>query len=71
VRDLLEKVSAPTLVLHARGDIVAPLETGRQLASGIPGAKFVAFEGKNHILQEGEPGFERFFEELSLFLNED
>jgi class 3 adenylate cyclase/pimeloyl-ACP methyl ester carboxylesterase len=71
VRDLLEKVSAPTLVLHARGDIVAPLETGRQLASGIPGAKFVAFEGRNHILQEGEPGFERFFEELSLFLNED
>jgi class 3 adenylate cyclase/pimeloyl-ACP methyl ester carboxylesterase len=68
VRALLPKVSAPTLVLHARGDLVAPLETGRELAAGVPGARFVAFEGKNHILQEGEPAFERFFEELSLFL---
>jgi class 3 adenylate cyclase/pimeloyl-ACP methyl ester carboxylesterase len=68
VRDLLPRVRAPTLVMHARGDLMVPLEWGRQLAAGIPGARFLAFEGRNHILREGEPAFERFFEELRLFL---
>jgi pimeloyl-ACP methyl ester carboxylesterase len=68
VRDLLDQVRAPTLVMHARGDLVAPLSVGRALAAGIPGARFVAFEGRNHMIQEGDPGFERFFEETSLFL---
>ncbi len=70
VRDLLPQVKAPTLVMHVRGDLVAPLVGGRELAAGIPGARFVAFEGRNHILQEGEPAFDRFFEEISIFLAE-
>jgi pimeloyl-ACP methyl ester carboxylesterase len=68
VRDILPEVKAPTLVMHVRGDLVAPLCGGRELAAAIPGARFVAFEGHNHLLQEGEPAFDRFFEELSLFL---
>jgi pimeloyl-ACP methyl ester carboxylesterase len=68
VRELLPRVKVPTLVMHARGDLMVPLEWGRQLAVGIPGARFLAFEGRNHILREGEPAFERFFEELRLFL---
>jgi class 3 adenylate cyclase/pimeloyl-ACP methyl ester carboxylesterase len=70
VRELLPRVRAPTLVMHARGDLMVPLELGRQLAAGIPGARFLAFEGRNHILREGEPAFERFFEELRLFLEQ-
>jgi pimeloyl-ACP methyl ester carboxylesterase/DNA-binding CsgD family transcriptional regulator len=62
------KISCPTLVLHARGDLRVPLEEGRMLAATIPGAQFVALESDNHILQADEPAFGRFFEELRAFL---
>ncbi len=42
VRDRLPLVSTPTLVLHARGDVVVPFEEGRLLASGIQNARFKA-----------------------------
>jgi class 3 adenylate cyclase len=48
VSDLLSKVSAPTLVIHRRGDVVVPFELGRELAAGIPGARFLPLEGRNH-----------------------
>ncbi len=68
VTDLLSKVTAPTLVMHARGDVRVPVESGRQIAAGIPGAKFVVLHGNNHILLPQEPAFARFLEELRLFL---
>jgi pimeloyl-ACP methyl ester carboxylesterase len=68
VLDLLPRVSAPTLVMHVRGDAVVPFEAGRALAAGIPGARFVAFQGQNHLFLENEPASERFFEEIALFL---
>jgi class 3 adenylate cyclase/pimeloyl-ACP methyl ester carboxylesterase len=68
VRDLLPRVSAPTLVMHVRGDAIWPIEGGRALAAGIPGARFVAFQGQNHLFLENEPASQRFFEEIELFL---
>ena len=68
VTDLLPKVKVPTLVLHVRGDQVQPFEAGRELASGIPGARFVALQGQNHILLEQDPATERVLEEIKLFL---
>jgi class 3 adenylate cyclase/pimeloyl-ACP methyl ester carboxylesterase len=68
VTGLLPQVRAPTLVMHARGDAQIPMEVGRQLAAGIPGAKFVALQGNNHILLEQDQATERFFEEIKLFL---
>ncbi|MGH6923933.1 MAG: alpha/beta fold hydrolase [Propylenella sp.] len=65
---LLAKVKTPTLVMHARGDAQVPIEAGRQLAAGIPGARFLALQGSNHILLQQDPATERFFEELGLFL---
>jgi hypothetical protein len=38
------------------------------MAAGIPGARFVPLDSPNHILLEGEPAFDRFFEELRAFL---
>lgn len=67
---LLPKVAAPTLVMHARGDLRVPFEAGQQMAARIPGARFVALQGNNHLLLEHEPASERFFEELRLFLKE-
>ena len=69
VTDLLGQVRAPTLVMHVRGDARVPIELGRRLAVGIPGARFVAMPGRNHILLEGDPAMERFLEETRLFLN--
>lgn len=68
VRALLPAVKAPTLVLHVRDDLRVPCDQGRELAAGIPGARFVALPGKNHVLLQQDPGLPRFFEELKDFL---
>ncbi|HET6469654.1 MAG TPA: alpha/beta fold hydrolase, partial [Geminicoccaceae bacterium] len=68
VTDLLPKVAAPTLVMHARGDARVPFDAGRQLAAGIPGARFVPLQSRNHLILEDEPAFARFLEELTSFL---
>jgi DNA-binding CsgD family transcriptional regulator/pimeloyl-ACP methyl ester carboxylesterase len=68
VADLLARVRAPTLVLHARRDAVSPLDEGRRLAAGIPGAQFVELDSKNHILLDNEPAWTRFQEAVLDFL---
>jgi len=68
VSNLLAGVKAPTLVLHCRDDAVVPFEEGRRIAAGIPGARFVALEGKNHLTLETDPGFGRLVEEIKTFL---
>ena len=69
VTELLGKVTTPTLVMHVRGDARVPLELGRTMAAGIPGARFIALQGQNHLFLEHEAAAERFFEEIELFLN--
>lgn len=69
VRDLLPKVTVPTLVMHVRGDRMQPFEAGREMAAGIPGARFVALAGENHLFSKNEPAAGRFLEEISLFLS--
>lgn len=68
VNALLAQVRVPTLVMHARHDARVPFESGRRMAAGIPGARFVPLEGENHVLLEGEPAFARFAEELRSFI---
>jgi pimeloyl-ACP methyl ester carboxylesterase len=69
VRPLLSKVTTPTLVLHVRDDRRVPIAQGRDLAAGIPGARFVALPGQDHVLLEQHPGLALFFRELSNFLH--
>jgi class 3 adenylate cyclase/pimeloyl-ACP methyl ester carboxylesterase len=68
VRELLSQVKVPTLVMHVRDDPIVRIANGRELAAGIPGARFVALPGKNHVLLEQDPGLPRFFDELQDFL---
>lgn len=68
VTALLSHVTVPTLVAHATRDQVIPLEAGRQLAQGIPGAQFVELDSENHILLEGEPAWPRFVASARKFL---
>jgi DNA-binding NarL/FixJ family response regulator len=68
VRHLAPKVTAPTLVLHARQDAAISMEEGRLLATLIPDSRFVQLESKNHILLEQEPAWGRFLAEVRSFL---
>jgi hypothetical protein len=48
-----------------------PFEGGRRMAAGIPGARFVPLESRNHIMLEGEPALARFLDELRSFIGTD
>ena len=49
---------------------MVPVQLGREIAAGIPGARFVALPGQNHILLDGAPGVPKFFEEVQRFLKD-
>lgn len=68
VTELLPRVKVPTLVLHCRNDAAQPLDEGRRIAAGIPGARFVALESRNHLILESEPAWARFQDEIRAFL---
>jgi class 3 adenylate cyclase/pimeloyl-ACP methyl ester carboxylesterase len=68
VTALLSRVRVPTLVLHARDDARVPFESGRRMAAGIPGARFVPLQGCNHLFLETEPAFGQFLEHTRAFL---
>lgn len=70
VTDQARCVRAPTLVLHVRNDGVIPFEEGRVLSSLIPEAHFVPLDGRNHIIQEDEPAWPVFLDELRSFLGD-
>ncbi len=70
VTDLLPRVRVPTLVLHCRNDAMQPFEEGRRLAAGIPGARLVVLEGRNHLVLESDPAWSRLLHEIRGFLND-
>jgi len=49
VRNALSAISAPTLVVHQRGDPWVRVEHGRYLAQHIPGAVYVELDGNEHL----------------------
>mgnify|MGYP000134861748 CR=1 FL=1 len=71
VTDLLAKVDIPTLVLHCKNDGIVPFSEGRRMAAMIPGARFVALEGDNHLILEDEPAWPEFVDEIRNFLAEN
>ena len=56
VSALLDRVRAPTLVLHRRNERAIPFALGRELAAGIPEARFVPLEGRDHLPWIGDVG---------------
>jgi pimeloyl-ACP methyl ester carboxylesterase len=49
IRDVLDTIHVPTLVLHEVGDLPAPVQGGRYVAEHIPGARFVELPGDTHL----------------------
>lgn len=70
VRGEMPRIRAPTLVLHSRGDAVVPVKDGIELASGIPGARFVPLESPNHVWLANDPAWQRFSREIEQFFAE-
>ena len=68
VYEIVSRVRCPTLVLHAREDAILRFDEGRALAALIPGARFVPFESRNHVLLENEPAWEQFVKAVDDFL---
>jgi pimeloyl-ACP methyl ester carboxylesterase len=66
VRPALSLISAPTLVLHRRGDRVVNVNAGRYLAEHIVGAKLVELEGRDHLIWYG--GTDEVIGEVEQFL---
>jgi len=66
--ELLPRVQAPTLVLHARGDQVVPFEEGRRIAAVVPSARLITLESRNHLLLADEPAWQTFIAEVREFL---
>lgn len=54
VREILPSVRQRTLVVHHIGDEAVPIEAGRLLAAGIPGATMVELEGRDHAFWFGD-----------------
>jgi pimeloyl-ACP methyl ester carboxylesterase/DNA-binding CsgD family transcriptional regulator len=54
ITDQLARITAPTLVVHRDRDRAAPLEQGRALAAGIPGARLEILAGRDHLPYIGD-----------------
>ncbi len=54
VRPILPTLTAPTLVIHAREDLM-PVQYGRYLADHIPGARYLEVDGTAHAPWVTEP----------------
>lgn len=54
LRGLLPRITAPTLILHRREFLLAPIEQGRYLAQHIPGARLIELEGRDSALPLGD-----------------
>jgi class 3 adenylate cyclase len=54
VRPILPTITAPTLVIHARDDVV-PVQHGRYIANHIPGARLVEVDGNDHVPWLADP----------------
>lgn len=68
VSELLARIEAPTLVIHARDDGIQPLEQGRQLAAGIRNAEFLMLDSANHIVLPQEEAWPVLFDALDRFV---
>ena len=54
VRPILPTINVPTLVIHARDEVV-PVQCGRYLADHIPGARLLEVEGRDHVPWLADP----------------
>jgi class 3 adenylate cyclase len=62
----LMRMNRETLVMHRRDDVPVRLLAGRELATGIPGARYFELPGNDHIPWVGDQ--DRIIEEIRQFM---
>ncbi|WP_243354778.1 alpha/beta fold hydrolase [Bacillus litorisediminis] len=67
IRDQLETIFVPTLVMAGRYDWITPVEESEQIASLIPNSRLIVFENSSHNVHVDET--EKFFETVLTFIN--
>jgi 3-oxoadipate enol-lactonase len=55
VRDRLAAITAPTLVIAGAEDPATPVDTVREIADAIPGARFVVVPHASHLVSAEQP----------------
>jgi pimeloyl-ACP methyl ester carboxylesterase len=65
VRPILPTITAPTMVVHARDEVI-PVQEGRYIADHIPGARYLEVDSADHVPWLADP--DRFTTELEEFL---
>ena len=65
VRSILPTITAPTLVIHARDEVI-PVQEGRYIADHIPGARLLEVDGNDHVPWLAHP--DMFTTEIEEFL---
>lgn len=55
VRDRLSTITGPVCAVAGRHDVATPIDTVRQIAHGVPGARFVVLEGVAHLAPAESP----------------
>jgi pimeloyl-ACP methyl ester carboxylesterase len=69
VRGALPSISAPTLVLHRRDDVISPIALARPYVELIPGARLVELPGADHFIAVGDA--ESVLDEIEQFMTGD
>ena len=64
----LSEIHVPTLILHRKGDLVAPVRQARKLAKGITGARYIELPGSDHIMWAGDQ--DAILREVDTFLED-
>jgi DNA-binding winged helix-turn-helix (wHTH) protein/pimeloyl-ACP methyl ester carboxylesterase len=68
VSALLGRITCPTLVIHARGDLRVPASQAKFLASSIPDSRLLLLDSRNHLLTADEPAWPVILREIDDFL---
>lgn len=68
--EYLPRVKAPTLVMHASGDALQPVEQSRIIAAGLADAEFVELNTNNHVYLNSDPVWPEFVSRILNFVAE-
>lgn len=66
VRHALPAISAPTLVVHRKDDVMVPVDLARFVADNVAGAKYLELEGADHFVFTGNS--DAILDEIEEFL---
>ncbi|MFD4248324.1 3-oxoadipate enol-lactonase [Amycolatopsis thermoflava] len=55
IRDLLARITAPTLVIAGERDPATPVSSSREIAGAVPGARLVVVPGASHLANVERP----------------